>query len=358
MKKICAIMLLAVLISSIFSCKKDAKLSTAPTSAQSLERGLISFSANDQLLDADIDTIHNTISFVLPDLANYQSVTINFTLAHNVTAKVNGSATQSGSSIDFTKPVTLQLVTKDGKRSLNFSVLAQTELEYWGIAGNVVARKSLNRSYNYYMDQFDGSQFEAFNCGPASSSMAIKWADSTFTKTPAFARSIFENGGGWWQTGDISGYLNKYNINNTTDTLDDVAAVVKKQIDAGNVLVLCLDMFYVPQNPVDYQHIQKFYQASTVGWGHFILIKGYMQTNNGFYLEAYDPYSDGSSYAILTPGQLKGKDRYYLDGDIKLATAKWWPYVIIAAPKGNVVASVHGLSTFNLHSAIPQGRGR
>ncbi|MBS1500866.1 MAG: hypothetical protein JST32_02305 [Bacteroidetes bacterium] len=357
MKRTLAIAFFTIAAGLVFSCKKDAKMRPA-IPAPSLESGLTSFSANGQLTDADIDTMYNTVTFVLGDSANYQAVTINFTLTTGVIAKINGSPVQSGSVIDFTKPVTLQLSSADGRRPATFTVTAQTKLQYFGIAGNVTARKSLNRPYNFYMDQFDGSTYQGFNCGPASSSMAIKWADSTFNKTPAYARGIFLDGGGWWQTGDIQGYLNKYNISNGVDTLGDVDAVVKKEIDAGNALILCLDMFYVPQNMTDYQHIQKFYEANTVGWGHFILIKGYVKAGQNFYLEAYDPYSDMRTYAIVTPGQLKGKDRYYLDGDIKVATMKWWPYVITVASKGKVISSQRSPSVFSIHRPIPQASGR
>lgn len=358
MKKINAIALLVITTSFIFSCKKDAK-QPAPGHVQSLEKGLVSFSANGQLIDAVIDTLHNTVIFVLNDSANFHSITINFALAGNVNAKINGTAAKSGAAIDFTKPVALQLTSTDGKRSTTFDIVAETELQYLGVGGTVLSRKSLNRSYNFYMDQFDGSPFEIYNCGPASTTMAIKWADSTFTKTPAYARTIYMSSGGWWVTSDVMDYLGQDNISNTIDTLDDLDAVVKRNIDAGNVLILCLDMYYVQLNPSPYQHTQKFYETNAVGWGHFILIKGYIQTSNGMYLEAYDPYSNGLMYGILTPGQLRGKDRYYYDYDIKIATDNWWPYAIIAAPKGKTLpSSVRGVSTFSLHKTVPEAKGR
>ncbi|MBS1525512.1 MAG: hypothetical protein JST19_07675 [Bacteroidetes bacterium] len=357
MKRRLAIVVCTAAALFAFSCKKDAKV-VPPASPGSLEGGLTSFSASGQLTDADIDTVYNTVTFVLGDSADYHAVTINFTLAPGVTAKINGYQVQSGNSVDFTKPETLQLSSTDGRRPATFTVTAQTKLQYFGIAGTLTARKSLNRTYNFYMDQFDGSTYEGFNCGPASSSMAIKWADSAFNKTPAYARSIFLDGGGWWHTGDIQGYLTRYGISNGVDTLADVDAVVKKEIDAGNALILCLDMFYVPQNMTAYQHIQKFYQANTVGWGHFILIKGYVKAGNNFYLEAYDPYSDLQTYAIVTPGQLKGKDRYYFDGDIKVATMKWWPYAITVAPKGQVISSLRQPVNFSIHRPVPQASGR
>jgi hypothetical protein len=96
-------------------------------------------------------------------------------------------------------------------------------------------------------------------------------------------------------------------------------------------------MYYVPQNMIPYQHIQKFYEANTTGWGHFLLVKGYKQTDNTFYLEIYDPYSDKQAYTGVDDGQLKGKDRYYLSTNIATATNNWWPYAIIIAQKGEKV---------------------
>lgn len=354
--KIYALVLFACLI-QIYSCKKDSKPVVNAPQNQSLEQGLINFSVNGQLVAANIDTTHNIITVVVPRTASMQSLTVNFTLAGQVSATINNSAASSGTTIDFTKPVVLKVMSSDQKRSASFQVVAETDLQYMGITGNIIAEKSLNKDYAFYFDQFDGSQYQGINCGPTSTTMAIKWADSTFTGLPADARNAIPEGGGWWYTGDVQQYLRLHGINSATDTLDDVATVVKNAIDNNDVVILCLDMYNVPQVSFDYMHIQKFYFTASQGWGHFMLIKGYKKTDTNFYLEAYDPYSDHETYASLTPDQLMGQDRYYIDYSIKLATEGWWPYAIIVAPKGKTITSSR-LTINSIHAPVPQGKGQ
>jgi hypothetical protein len=89
-------------------------------------------------------------------------------------------------------------------------------------------------------------------------------------------------------------------------------------------------------------------------------VKGYKQIGNTFYLEVYDPYSDGLRYSIISVGQLYGKDRYYNSDDVRVATKNWWPYAIIIAPKGlKVLASTHfKLNAFGRRNAIPISYGK
>jgi hypothetical protein len=118
-------------------------------------------------------------------------------------------------------------------------------------------------------------------------------------------------------------------------------------------------MNYVPYNDNLNQRTSKFY-TTTPSWGHFILVKGYKQLANDFYLEVDDPYSDGQRYATITPGQMVGEGRYYNAGDIILASKNWWSYAVIIAPKGKkVVASTHlTLNSLGKTKAVPIAYGR
>ena len=197
----------------------------------------------------------------------------------------------------------------------------------------------------------------AINCGPTVSTMALKWADSTFTRTPADARKQIEPLGGWWTTGEVESYLRYYGLSTAEDTLSNLNDLVKTNIDKGNLVVLCLDMYYARYNDISYQHVNKFYPTSTTAWGHFLLVKGYKQVDNSFYLEIYDPYSAGQHYSSVST-DIKGKDRYYFSDDIKLATNKWWPYAIVVAPKGKSPTALNGLKVNSLHKAIPEASGQ
>ena len=323
----------------LVSCKKDSK-QPAPSQAPSLENGLLSFSINGQLFNTNIDTVANNINIVLPHTLDLHSLTVNFTLASQVSATIKGAPVSSGVTMDLSKLVYFTITSADKKRSSTFLINTQTELVYYGLIGNVVTEKSLNKSYSYYFDQFDGSPSQAFNCGPASSTMAIKWADSTFTKKPVDARNTYEPQGGWWSTRNVTDYLNLNGINNETDTLSNLDSLVKVNIDNNRVIILCLDMFYVSYDELVSQHLDKFYATAAPGWGHFILVKGYKQMTSAFYLEVYDPYSQAQEYfPSVIPHEPRGQNRYYTSPDIKTATDVWNPYAMIIAPKGQQVTS-------------------
>ncbi len=355
MKKLFCLLLIVAVASS---CKKDApKVANGSQNIVDLNSSLLNFSVNGQLLSSNIDTVLHTITVVVPRNADRHQLAANFVLKAAVSAKINNVAVSSGAALDLSQPTVFTLVAADQKSTLSFTIDAQTDIQYMGVRGNILASKSLNRSFNYYMDQWDGSTYQSINCGPTTTTMALRWADSTFGGKPVDARNLITENGGWWFTGDAIQYLHLDGVNARIDTLDNVSSVVKSTIDAGNVIILCLDMYYIQPDFLPVQHVEKFYAADNLGWGHFILVKGYIQTDANFYLETYDPYSDNATYTTLTPGQLKGQDRYYIDYDIKLATKNWWPYAILVAPKGKSVLSAH-LNINSLHAPVPPGSGR
>jgi len=360
MKNRVPLLVLFVCLLQILSCKKESK--PAVQQIQSFEAGLLSFSINGQLLPAIIDTIHNTIAVVMADTAKQQNLTANFTLANQASANADNVAVHNSFVYTFNRQVDFTVTSSDKKRSTTFQVFAETELQYWGVSGSILAEKSLNKHYGFYFDQFDGSPFQSINCGPTVSTMAIKWVDSTFSKTPAYARTQREPQGGWWTTGDVQAYLTENRLNTAVDTVINLDSLVKKSIDNNNLVILCLDMYYVPMDPQDFMHIEKFYSASTLGWGHFLLVKGYKQTNiDTFYLEIYDPYTANQRYTTaLDNTQLKGKDRYYLSDNIAVAVNKWWPYAIIAGPGGQKinVSTRLKLNSFSKAKTIPLASGQ
>jgi hypothetical protein len=361
MKNQFIVVLLFSSLLQLLSCKKDSQPGQLiQPQNHGLENGIVNFSANGELVGSVIDTTTNTILVTVLNQSAEQTVTVNFTLANQVAANVNNQPINSGAVIDLSNPVEFTIKSVTGPNTTTFRLVAQTELGYFGLGGAIISQNSLTRDYEFYFDQFDGSAFQLLNCGPATTTMAIKWADSTFTKKPVDARNTILPQGGWWFTGNVSSYLTQSGIRNTTDTLSNLDSLVKARIDNNNALILCLDMFYVTYNPTSNQHVQKFYATAGPGWGHFILIKGYVQLGDAFYLEAYDPYSDGSTYTAITPGQLKGKSRYYLDDDIKLATNIWWPYAIILGPKGQPLEASTKLQLNSLGKPkiIPQAYGR
>ncbi|HZY38479.1 MAG TPA: hypothetical protein VFE53_17595 [Mucilaginibacter sp.] len=343
------------------ACKKDSR--PAPQVKQQgydLENALVNFSINGELVSAMIDTVNNTVTVAVPDSLNQHNLTANISVANGISAKLNNTTAGGSISFDFTQLVTLTLSTSNGQQNISFKIIVENETQYIGLIGTITAQKSLNKTYKFYFDQFDGSTYQAINCGPTVTTMAIKWADSTFNKTPSYARSVIRPQGGWWLTGDVQSYLLQNGINNAVDTLKNIDSLVKTNIDNDNLIILCLDMYSVPLNTIQYQHTQKFYETNAPGWGHFLLVKGYRQLSTGFYLEIYDPYSDGEHYPGFDYAQIKGQDRYYADDNIKFAAGIWWPYVITVAPKGKKVANLakFQLNSIAAHKPIPSASGK
>ena len=155
--------------------------------------------------------------------------------------------------------------------------------------------------------------------------MAIRWANSRFTGTASEARNMYRPYGGWWYTDDIIGYLDYNMINNYVVALDNMNTLTG-ELDKGNIVILCLDMYFIRNEDKTRWHIDKFYRADNAGWGHFIVVKGYRIVDNVLLFEAYDPYSFGGTYA---GGQPKGKNRYYRSEDIDNSSTIWWDYAII-----------------------------
>ena len=135
--------------------------------------------------------------------------------------------------------------------------------------------------------------------------------------------------------------------------------MVKANIDKNQVIILCLDMFFVGYDDLANQHVNKFYLTSAPGWGHFLLVKGYKQTTSNFYLEVYDPYSQGLEYyPSIIPHEPRGQDRYYTSTDIKTATNTWNPYAYVIAPKGQQVSISAKINVNGIRKSIPIAFGR
>jgi hypothetical protein len=198
-----------------------------------------------------------------------------------------------------------------------------------GIEGDILKWNSSNRDYEWYFDQANSGAYSNGNCGSAVATMAVKWSNKDFTKTVQDARNKYMLNGEWWSTDTVSTYINENNgdcsIKKFTNNIDDT----KSLIDSGKIAILCINTYGL-SGIYDYNsRVGRFYSPSN---GHFILLKGYIETTKGFYLEFYDPFSMGQTDS---DGSLKGKDRYYTVQDIDNALKPEWKYAIIINPKEN-----------------------
>ena len=275
---------------------------------------------------------------------NYDSVSFNNSVSDNPFMMIPDLAKA--------KSVNITLTVSDGQFSDSITkglILPQMILERkYGLGRLFYEGHSNNVNYFWYLDQLNTGTYYSVNCGPTSVTMAIKWVNQDFTKTPQDARNTYRSSGGWWYTSDIVNYLNLYSIHNKTIAMPDVN-LLQNELNSGNIAILCLDMYYIRKQEKDKWHVDKFYTANTKGWGHFIVIKGYKNVDDETFFEAYDPYSMGMKYANDT---LKGLDRYYRQLDLDSAVLNWWSYAIIVGR--NSFKSAGGLDI----NTIKQQSGR
>lgn len=332
-----------------FSCKKDNTVSL------SSENNILSFAISGQLSIANIDNNSHTVNLIIPYTIVKTAINASYSTSKNDVVTIDGSV-QQGNTItgDFSKPVTMTITAPNGNIS-TWTIIVSSDMEAYGLGHSVTASNSLNKPFNWYYDQGNSGQFSSINCGPAAVTMAIKWSDSTFTKTAEDARKTYRSTGGLWYTTDIVNYLSLNGINSAYTTLPDNYQTIKNFIDKNYIIILCLDNYYIRYNANATQHIDKFYQIANPASGHFIVVKGYRQVDSKFYFEVYDPGSMAETYPSTT--KLKGQDRYYLSDDLEQATNLWWDWAIVVAPKGKQVTSSNGLKILSLKSFIPAQKG-
>lgn len=181
---------------------------------------------------------------------------------------------------------------------------------------------SLNRDYEWYIDQETTGDHAYDNCGPTSTVMAIKWYNPDLEVTPQMARQTYRPEGGWWFTTDIESYLGQYGV--PMEYVDFYSAEdIVSYIDQGRIVIICLDTGLLKYEPNDRLKTGKYYDA---GFGHFIVAKGYQYLDDKLYIEVYDPWSLGQTYPS---GELKGKDRLYSSEELTPAIEQWWDYLMV-----------------------------
>jgi hypothetical protein len=297
--------------------------------------------------DTEIDKINKEINILFPgETLSAEDLTSEFTLSEGALAFVDDILQESGLSVnDYGHPFTVHVISENEENEINWKVTSSnnTYTGGWGLGWFQSYSAASNRTYEWYIDQFYTGQHSAYNCGPASTTMVAKWSQPVFSKTAAEARSAYRPEGGWWYTNDIGNYLADndipYSVINLGSSSSSTEQIISAEADKGHVMILCLDMFYVRSGSNGNKRVDRFYPASTAGWGHFIVVKGYRNVDGKLYFEVYDPYCNGLIYG---DGSLKGKDRYYRSEDIYSATSVWWNYAIVVTPWGEKSYSIQG----------------
>jgi hypothetical protein len=198
-------------------------------------------------------------------------------------------------------------------------------LEILGLGREESEYISLNRDYDWYVDQYEYRLGYLYNDGPACAVMAAKWADADFPLSLTDAREAYKNNGrgyaGRWRFDDISSFLHDNNIPCQIDY--DISLLnMKDHLDNGNILIVYISTWYISYNNIEAQRTGKYYSSFSgrsvnptsirASARHFIILKGYRIVDEKTFFEVYDPFG-AWLYADGTP---KGQDRYYLAAEV------------------------------------------
>ncbi|MDR0914486.1 MAG: C39 family peptidase [Oscillospiraceae bacterium] len=206
------------------------------------------------------------------------------------------------------------------------STQAISRLEQWGLGKTETEHISQNRSYEWYIDQWNTGYASGNNCGPSCAVMAAKWFDEDFQKTVEDARDTFPNDGGWWYINNIYDFLTDNDIPCALKSNISLSSI-KSEIKDGNILIFNINTEDIPYNYEEEQHTGKPYIGD---FGHFIIVKGYRVVDDTTFFEVYDPYGFDAKYS---DGTLKCKDRYYLADEVINSASGWCPEYLAILPK-------------------------
>lgn len=235
-----------------------------------------------------------------------------FTLPAGDVASVSGTRQTSGISFnDFSYSIFYVV-----KNQLNDSSIWQvtgTNNNYtlpWGLGQWLQQSRSNNRDYDWYIDQSTTGTCSLTNCGPSCATMAMKWSDSTFNKNASDARAYFNDNCDDWNNSFVSIYLNTdsipYSFIPTGDSASQMRDIFKAQLDSGRIIIISLSMGSIPfSNSGPDSRVDQFCTGAAA---HYIILKGYRQTETDFFFEVYDPWNLGLTYSDGTP---KGENRFY-----------------------------------------------
>lgn len=324
------------MLSLSIACKK----SNGPD-VRSSQADLLSFSLVANVNDEATFYPNSTVRVRVPDsITAATNSAAYFTASPGAHVTANGISQVSGNSRNnFEGLVDYKVVAADNTEK-TFHILAMNnDFTYnWGMGQFLKQSLAEDVSYEWYIDQSTTGTYAAVNCGPTSVTMASKWSDPNFSKTPLDARNTYRSGGGWWYTDDVDNYLSANGIPhaiiplgaNATGTMQDLVQVLNK----NEIVILCIDMNQMRAAGQDAYHVDKFY-STTPDWGHFFVVKGYEVVDGETYFQIYDPFSFGQTNA--DNGKLKGRDRFYRYEDVAAATSVWWNFAFVVAKKGQTV---------------------
>lgn len=187
--------------------------------------------------------------------------------------------------------------------TLPFTIKAK--VDSLGLGKTETESISNDKSYDWYINQYDTGKYSNVNSGPAAIAMAIKWTASSSNTSTADIRDTYKNGGAAWSISAISSYLKNSNIKyNSCDNVSEDS--LKKEIKNGNILIVNLNPQYINYNSSSDSKIGRFHVVE--GNTYTVVIKGYKVIDSKTYFEIYDSFNSNQNNSDASP---KGKNNYY-----------------------------------------------
>lgn len=298
------------------------------------EADLVDFDLDYQGAETTIDRERQKIHIAFPDSTRVANALVaNFTLSEGASASVESGPLQSGlTTQDYESPFTFRIESEDGNAVQEWGVYTTNEdyISEWGFGGFLSYERSLNRDYEWYIDQSQTGTFSAVNCAPSSMIMAGRWSSENFTYTIDDVRKWINSSGGGYSSLEIDACLDMlgldHGILDLGDRYEDTRQLMSEQIDSGHVLILCLDVHYLILDEDPAHHVGKYYRTLYLGVGHCIVVKGYKIVDGNYFFEVYDPAGYNFKYQ---DGSYKGKDRYYPAIDLYTSAFSYWNHAFV-----------------------------
>lgn len=214
-------------------------------------------------------------------------------------------------------------IVKSNTYATNIISINGYSLSNLGISGDIISYATSYRNYDWYYDQGNSGYYSIDNCGPACATMAVKWANPNFNRTVKDARNKYLLNGEWWSTETIVKYLNDNDVSSYYTDYIYSEKQIKKMISNNEIAIVCINTYYLDYTHDNNNIVGRFYTPSV---GHFVVIKGYLETSEDFYVEVYDPYSMGLKNNF---GKYMGEFRYYTIDELNEAIKNKWEYMIV-----------------------------
>lgn len=227
------------------------------------------------------------------------------------------TTTEGETTTDSTSDTTSETDDKKPEGNDAYRQELYANVSAWGLGEEIETYVSNDRSYDWYVDQYNTGEYWAVNCGPTSVEMAGRFSDPNFSYTAEDARNYFPRVTDWWYDINISTILKQYKIPHTKTSVRRSNDLVK-ELNKDGILLVNPNMSLVDAEEDPNHHVGLYYPPGT---GHYIIVKGYIIVDDKLYFEVHDPWSIDMRYEN---GELKGRNRYYSESSLFRAISNWY----------------------------------